>query len=171
MHDPSRRLPGERAFALLLVALSLFLFITATRIDGAFDALSSPGAFPIFATGTMLVTAVIVAWRSFALPASDEHGWRAVFPGFVIFMAVMMLFYALALRPVGFLPTSFVFLAISTRVMMRCSWGKALGLSALSLILVYVVFRLVFTVLMPEGIVPERTILAWLSGLFGGGKP
>jgi len=168
MHDPSRRLPGERLFSLLLVALSLFLFYEATKISG-FEGLSAPGSFPMFATGSMVITAVIVALQTFRLPESDEHGWRAILPGFVIFMAVMMIFYALALKPVGFLPTSFVFLLISTKVMMRSSLAKAALISALSLALVYVVFRLIFSVLMPEGIVPEREIIAGMRSILSGG--
>jgi hypothetical protein len=42
------------------------------------------------------------------------------------------------------------------------------GISLFSLALVYLIFRIVFTVLMPSGIVPEGEILAWLGGLFSG---
>ena len=34
--------------------------------------------------------------------------------------------------------------------------------------LIYLVFRLVFTVLMPAGIVPEAEIIAWAKALFAG---
>lgn len=168
MHDPARRLPGEGLFSLLLLGLSLFLFYQATQISG-FEALSAPGSFPIFATGCMVITAALVALRTLRLPQSDAHGWRAILPGFVVFMAVMMLFYALALKPVGFLPTSFVFLLIATKVMMRCTFSRAALVSAVALSLVYVVFRLVFSVLMPEGIVPERELISALRRLLAGG--
>ncbi|SOC02706.1 tripartite tricarboxylate transporter TctB family protein [Rhodobacter maris] len=168
MHDPSRRLPGERLFSVLMVAASLFLFHTATGISG-FAGLAEPGSFPIFVTGVMAITSVVIALRTFRLPHSLEHGWRAIFPGFVILTAILMGFYALALKPVGFLPTSFLFLTLSTWAMMRCALWRAAGFAALSLILVYVVFRLVFSVLMPEGLVPEREILAYIAALFSGG--
>ena len=35
--------------------------------------------------------------------------------------------------------------------------------------MIYIVFRLVFTVLLPEGIVPEREILAFFRNLMAGG--
>ncbi|MBZ4021347.1 hypothetical protein CKO11_02580 [Rhodobacter sp. TJ_12] len=169
MHDPSRRLPGERLFSVLMVAVSLFLFHTATKISG-FSGLAEPGSFPMFATGMMVITSVIITLKTFRLPHSDAHGWKAVFPGFVIFTAILMGFYALALKPVGFLPTSFVFLTISTWVMSRGSLLHALAVSALSLVLVYVVFRIVFSVLMPEGVVPEREIIAYISSIFAAGE-
>ena len=164
MHDPNYRLPGEQIFALFLAAISLFLFYTAYQIS-EFEALSAPGSFPMFATGVMAITALLIALKSIRLPASEAHGWRAIVPGFVVFMIVMMVFYALALKPIGFLPTSFVFLTVSTRVMQRGTVARAALISALSLALVYVVFRLIFSVLMPEGIVPEREIIAALGKL------
>ena len=167
MHDPQKRLPGEAGFSVLLALGSLFLFYNAYKISG-FEALSAPGTFPMFATGVMAVSAIAVALKTLKLPHSQEYGWAAIFPGFVIFMALMMVFYAFALSPLGFLPTSFVFLTVSTKIMLRSGWLRAAGLSALSLGLVYVVFRLVFAVLMPEGVVPEREIIAFVSGLFMG---
>lgn len=168
MHDPARRLPGEGVFSLLLTGISLFLFYQATQISG-FEALSAPGSFPLFSTGCMVITSALVALRTLRLPHSEAHGWQAILPGFVIFMTVLMLFYALALKPVGFLPTSFVFLLIATKVMMRTSIARAALIAALSLILVYVVFRLVFSVLMPEGIVPERELISAMRRLLSGG--
>lgn len=169
MHDPSRRLPGERLFSVLMVAASLFLFHAATAISG-FSGLAEPGSFPIFVTAVMVVTSVIIAARTFRLPPSLAHGWKAVFPGFVVFITVLMGFYALALAPVGFLPTSLVFLTLAVWGMMRCPPWQALAVSALVLVLVYVVFRLVFAVMMPEGLVPEREILAYLGAIFGPGE-
>ena len=42
--------------------------------------------------------------------------------------------------------------------------------SAFSLLLVYLVFRIVFTVLMPSGIVPEGEMIQWFRNLFHGGQ-
>lgn len=170
MHDPDRRLPGEGLFALAMTAASLFLFHTATQISG-FRGLSQPGSFPMFTTAVMVVTSSMVAFRTLRLPASPGQGWRTVLPGVVSFTGLMMLFYALALKPVGFLPTSFVFLTVLTRVLMGGSLFRAAALSALSLTLVYVIFRVVFSVLMPEGIVPEGEMLAYIRAIFAKGAP
>ncbi|PTV96648.1 tripartite tricarboxylate transporter TctB family protein [Rhodobacter aestuarii] len=168
MHDPNRRLPGERIFSVLMVAVSLFLFYTATQISGL-SGLAEPGSFPMFATGMMVITSTIITFKTLRLPHSDVHGWKSVFPGLVILTIILMGFYALALQPVGFLPTSFVFLTIANWVMARGNPLRAALTSALSLVLVYVVFRLVFSVLMPEGIVPEREILAYIGSILNGG--
>ena len=62
----------------------------------------------------------------------------------------------------------FLFLLIAIRFLSRRSLAASAGLSLVSVALIYIVFRLIFTVLMPEGIVPEREIMAWIGGLFGG---
>jgi putative tricarboxylic transport membrane protein len=78
--------------------------------------------------------------------------------------------YALALKPVGFIPTSFVFLAVLIRYLSGRSLLQSVLLSLGIVALVYAVFRLVFTVLMPPGIVPEGEILAFVRSLLRGGN-
>lgn len=168
MHDKSRRLPGERAFTAALFALSLWLVTVAFDISG-FAALSAPGSFPLAVTAIMAVTSGLILWRTARLPAAGRlRDWREILPLRVIGMAVLIAAYAVALKPLGFLPTSFIFLAVSIWLLGHTTPGYALGIAALSVIGIYVVFRLIFTVLMPEGVVPEREIIAWLQALFTG---
>ncbi len=56
-------------------------------------------------------------------------------------------------------------LILSRRGLWYSAWVSLVCLAA-----VYVIFRLVFSVLMPEGIVPEREILAFIAHLFEGTK-
>ena len=50
------------------------------------------------------------------------------------------------------------------------SWGFSISAAAGSVALIYIIFRLVFSVLMPAGIVPEGEILAAIGHLFGAAK-
>ena len=169
MHDKNSRLPGEGLFTILLAIASIFLTYKAFEISG-FEALSAPGTFPMAVAAVMLVTSVLIAARTIGLPRSTVVTKVAeILPWRVLFMIVMIGLYAFAVQPIGFLPTSFVFLLVSIQVL---KGGNILGnaaIAALSLLLVYVVFRLIFSVLMPEGIVPEREIIAWFRNLFAGG--
>ena len=45
------------------------------------------------------------------------------------------------------------------------------GETAVPLIVVWLIFRIVFTVLMPAGIVPEGEIIQVFRNLIGGGNP
>lgn len=171
MHDKSRRLPGERAFAAALFALSLWLVTVAFDISGL-EALSAPGSFPLAVTLVLAVTSGAILWRTVRLPAAGElRDWREILPLRVVGMVALITLYAVALKPLGFLPTSFILLAVSIWLLGRTSPAYAAAIATVSVAGIYVVFRLIFTVLMPEGVVPEREIIAWLQGLFAEGKP
>jgi hypothetical protein len=78
----------------------------------------------------------------------------------------MILAYGITLESVGFLISSFGFLFGGILLLYRKGPAKALGLSLLSIVLVYIIFRLIFRVILPEGIIPERRILADLGAFF-----
>lgn len=168
MHDKNSRLPGEGLFTILLAVISAFLMYKAYEISG-FEALSAPGTFPMAIAAVMLITSMLIALRTVRLPRSTiVTSMAEILPWRVLFMVVMIALYAVAVQPLGFLPTSFIFLFVSMQVLKRGNPLKNLAIAAFSLLLVYGVFRLIFSVLMPEGIVPEREIIAWFRNLFSG---
>lgn len=170
MQPPETRKPGELVFAVLLTLASLSLLYSAYGISG-FDALSAPGAIPMATTLAMAISALIVLIKTARKPRQEGASLvRDVFPGRVVLMMALLLAYAVALKPLGFLPTSALFLILSIRLLGRRSWGFSVGVGLLSLMAIYLVFRILFTVLMPAGIVPEGEMLAWLRALFAGGR-
>ncbi|MCQ0972113.1 tripartite tricarboxylate transporter TctB family protein [Paracoccus sp. TK19116] len=169
-HPRDTRRPGEAAFTLLLVAFSLFLVWSAFGISG-FEALSAPGTVPMATTLIMVITGGIIAWRTVRLPQSvGEAFGRDILPPLLIVMALLLLGYALLLRPLGFLPTSALFLILAIKLLWRQGWMRTLLVSLGALVLIYFVFRIVFTVLMPAGIVPEGEMLQWVRNLIPGGN-
>lgn len=174
MDEKHRRLPGEAGFSLLMLAVSLALAVSAYHIplprQGG-GALSGPGAFPLGVAGVMVISSLAIVVRTLGLQRSETtRSWRQILPWPVIFIILMMVIYGLALDMVGFLPVSFLFMAIAIKVLHRASLARAALISAGALLIIYVVFRLIFSVLMPEGIVPERDILAYLGRFLSGGK-
>lgn len=163
------RRPGEVIFNAALVAVSLFLFHTAYGISG-FEALSGPGSVPMVTTGIMVVASVIILMQSLRKPpVISETVAHDILPIPVVAIVGLILAYALLLDPLGFIPTSFLFLLVAIRLLGRRSLIWSATMAAVSVVFIYVVFRLVFTVLMPPGIVPEGEILAFFRGLFAGG--
>lgn len=163
------RRPGEALFALFLVLSSLTLLWNAYGIAG-FSRLSSAGAIPLAATGVMLVTSAIILVRTLRLPkVTRETVARDILPPTVIMLALMLVAYGVLLRPLGFLPTSALFLIGAIKFLSGRSWGFTLTVSLCSLIVIWVVFRVVFTVLMPAGIVPEAEFMQFLRSTFSGG--
>jgi hypothetical protein len=83
-------------------------------------------------------------------------------------LALMLVGYGLALKPFGFLPTSALFLIAAIKILGQRSWAFTLTVSLVSLMVIWIVFRIVFTVLMPPGIFPEAEIVQFLRNLFSG---
>lgn len=163
--DPRR--PGEMIFSLFLVAASLFLLYTAYGISG-FDALSGAGALPMASTAIMLICAGLVALQTKRRSAlTGETLARDILPVPVLVTILMIGAYALLLQPLGFLPTSFLFLLVLIRMLSGRSLLWCGAMSLLCVALIYGIFRLIFSVLMPAGIVPEAEIMAFFRSVGG----
>lgn len=170
MNKDMTRKPGEVIFALFLSLISLGAVWKAYGIAG-FEALSSPGSFPMAVTAIMVISSLIIVVKT--LRAKPDHGhtfFKDILPPAAAMMIVFILLYAIALKPLGFLPTSQLFLFVSVLILSRRGIWFSAWVSVLCLASVYVIFRLVFSVLMPEGVVPEREIIAFFANLLRGAK-
>lgn len=162
------RRPGEAIFAVLLLGASLFLLWSAYGISG-FTALSGAGAVPMATTAIMVITSAIVLIKTLRLPrALGQRIARDILPPVVIVLVLMLVGYGILLKPLGFLPTSALFLVAAIKILGQRSWAFTIAVSFFSLVLIWVVFRIVFTVLMPPGIFPEAEIVQFLRDLFSG---
>lgn len=164
-HHRNQRSAGELVFNALLFCASLFLLWTAYNISG-FSSLSSPGALPMALALTMVVTSGMILRNTLQSPRDDSGFFRDIIPARVVVMVVLIAIYAVAVVPLGFLPASLGFLFVSILYLRGGGVLSAFGLSVLCLALVYIIFRLLFSVLLPAGIVPEGEILAAIRGLF-----
>jgi putative tricarboxylic transport membrane protein len=163
-----KRRPGETVFAGLMLLGSLVLLYSAYGISG-FEALSGAGSVPMATTFVMLVTALMVLLRTMRLPMVPyETVAKDILPGRVVLFVILLVGYGLLLVPLGFLPTSALFLIISIKALSRRSWGFTLAVAFGSLLLIWLVFRIVFSVLMPSGVVPEAEFIQSLRGLVSG---
>lgn len=166
MQTKQPRRPGELVFNLLMVLGSLYLLWTAYGISG-FEALSAPGAIPMVTTAVMLLcTGLIFLETLRKSKTSAETLGRNILPLPVIITILAIVAYALALKPLGFLPTSFLFLTGLIRYLTGYTLLRSVLLSLMIVAVIYLLFRIVFTVLMPPGIVPEAEIIAWVKSLF-----
>jgi putative tricarboxylic transport membrane protein len=160
------RKPGERIFCFLLVLGSVYLFWQAYKISGL-SSLSSPGAFPLAASAAMVLASCITFLNTLKAPAAEDVRFvYHCFPPVVAFIMALILIYSVVLESLGFVLTSFVFLFISIQFLYRRSPLTTLAITLLSLIVVYIIFRLVFQVVLPEGIMPEREILSSITSLW-----
>ncbi|SMX43137.1 tripartite tricarboxylate transporter TctB family protein [Actibacterium lipolyticum] len=168
-YDHNRR-PGELGFAFFMLVASLGLLWNAYGISG-FEALSSPGAIPMATTLVMSVSALIVVARTARQPlVAGETIAKDILPVVVIIFVCFLLAYAFLLKPLGFLPTSALFLIVAIKMLSKRSWSFTLTVALGSLLVIWLIFRIVFTVLMPAGIVPEAEFIQFFRNMFNGGN-
>lgn len=171
--EPDKRRPGELLFAAALSAASLFLMWDAWGIENAFgpNGLSSPRAIPLAATFAMLVSALLVTLKTARLPLDlAETVMKDILPVMVILFAALLICYGLLLRPLGFLPTSALFLIVAIKLLARRGWIWTVGISLGALVMIWLIFRIVFSVLMPSGVVPEAEFIQFFRNLTAGGQ-
>lgn len=177
MQDRRAKRPGEGTFGILLLALSLILLWQAWKISGL-TGLSTPGAFPMAAAATMAIAALVVVIGDLRRPHETDGGkterardfFSTVTPSVIMVFAGFVIGYSALLDTLGFLPASFLFLFAGIQFLHRGSVGFSFAVALGALIAIYAVFRLVFQVVLPEGIVPEREIMAWVETLIGGAE-
>jgi hypothetical protein len=171
--EPDKRRPGELLFAAALFTASLFLLWDAWGIENTFgpNGLSSPRAIPLAATFAMLVSALLVIVKTARLPLDHaETVMKDILPVRVVLFVALLICYGLLLRPLGFLPTSALFLIVAIKLLARRGWVWTIGISLGSLVVIWLIFRIVFSVLMPSGVVPEAEFIQFFRNVFAGGQ-
>ncbi|MEI4471148.1 tripartite tricarboxylate transporter TctB family protein [Frigidibacter sp. MR17.24] len=163
-----QRRPGEIVFTLVLTVFSAVMLWEAYGISG-FSSLSGSGVVPMATAFAMLVSVLLVLARTVRLTrVANETVLRDITPPIVMAVVVLLVAYAILLQPLGFLPTSALFLIASIRLLCKRSWAWVVGVSLLTLFIIWFVFRIIFTVLMPAGIVPEAELIQFFRNLFHG---
>ena len=168
--DVQTRRPGEVGFNTALLVFSLFMFWQAYSIDGL-SSLSSAGAFPMAMTAIMSATAAITLFRS-ARRRSPQGGMtlfrKEVLPPVVVVFAAFIFAYSLLLQPLGFVLASYLFLVVSIWFLEGGRFRRAVLLSTVSIIAVYIVFRLIFQVVLPEGFLAVWSLGSAIGSLLSG---
>lgn len=164
-----QRRPGELSFAVFLSVASLFLLYSAYGISG-FESLSAPGAVPMATTLVMAISALVVTVRTAQRPlvSTETLGKDILPPKVVVFIGFLILF-GLLLKPLGFVLTAAIFLVVAIKLLAHKGWSYTLAVALGSLVIIWIVFRVVFTVLLPAGLLPEAEFIQFFRNLVSGG--
>ncbi|MBL1375877.1 tripartite tricarboxylate transporter TctB family protein [Zobellella iuensis] len=147
--------PGERLISWLLLLFSLFLFHQAYRISG-FGGLSTPGIFPLFASGVMVACMLYLVcdnWRIARAGQEQKSRLETVLgkllPLKIVLFTLMIVGYMLLLQPLGFLLCTFLFLVLSFLYLGRLGLVKAILIAAGAVGAIYAIFHYLFQVVLP----------------------
>ena len=149
---PDRR-PGELVFALLIVVFSAATSWLSYGISG-FTGKTTAGVFPMIASAVMMVSSVVILVSATRLPATPKssNGFLAevLTPRHMIMIGYIIA-YVLLMPLIGFVASSAVFLFCSFQFLWRKNPLLILVLTGATLAIIYVIFREVFQVVLPQG--------------------
>ena len=151
--DQPNRKPGELVFALILLVFSVAAFWQAYEISG-FSGKTEPGVFPMVAAAIMVVSSlvILVSAARRAGPAADADGFLDTVMTPRHFVLIGLVFgYVLLMPSLGFVASSALFLFGAFQFLWRRNPLLTLALTVFSLAIIYVVFREVFQVVLPQG--------------------
>lgn len=148
---------GERGLSYILIALGLFATYEATKISGAELTSSSPGAFPLFISSTLLIFGIWI-WgekRNFSPIRYSSYGEKVkalgelIFTKSVVVIVFFIALYSLFLDFLGFSLATLIFLWASISYLTKGKWIRNLMIAALNLGLILLIFKLIFKVILP----------------------
>lgn len=150
------RKPGEFVFCLLLVVFSGIALLLSYDISG-FDSISAPGVLPLIASALMLGSTLFIFRGTWALPpAQDDQSFvKLLMPKVIVNFLLLGAMYVVLLSWFGFLIASFTYLFVSILYLHQQGWLVAFFVSANALAIIYMIFRLLFKVILPEGALLE----------------
>ena len=158
------RRPGELLFSLCLIVFSAAAFWQSYKISG-FSGLSKPGVFPMLASGSMCAASVVIfigALLRRAAPGGVAAAFRRFFDEVltrdIAILAALMICFVGAMSYVGFVVAAALFQFVAMLIFWRRGVLWALLVSAGSTAAIYLIFRMIFQVVLPQGV--------WLRGWF-----
>ncbi|MEO9875562.1 MAG: tripartite tricarboxylate transporter TctB family protein [Anderseniella sp.] len=154
LSGPGARRPGEVLFSLGLSVFSVTAFWQSYAISG-FSGLSEPGVFPMLASATMLVSSLLILKDVLSKPAAPDAGFarfrQEIVPLRLVGVILLILAYVVAMPLLGFVASSAGFLFLSFWYLWRKGPLVSAALALVSLAAIYVIFRQVFQVVLPQG--------------------
>jgi len=145
------RKPGELVFTGLLFGASLAIAYYSVDISGL-SSTSSPGSIPVLAAVFLLISSLytLIKTAKMAKPAADDSFTNLITPRLFLLYACITLTYILTINQFGFLASSLAFLFFSILILYRHGPLLSILISINVLAIIYVVFRLMFKVILPE---------------------
>ena len=131
----------------------------AWRISGL-SSWSSPGMMPMIAAAVMSVSALVFVRNTLRMKTPEippdstllRQFAHKVLPLPIVLFTILIVLYMLALEPLGFILSSFFFLAASMFALGSRRIVFTLVISVLSLVVINLVFRTAFSVVLPYGV-------------------
>lgn len=140
---------GEKIFTYIMLAISVLLLIGSLFIV-PFDELtvSSPGGYPVFISFACVILACLVPFGIH--PAEDDsENAKKVFDPVIVAFIIMLVLYVVGIIYIHYTVATLLFLFAGMFYLNRSSWKRAVLISYISTFMILLVFKYLFSVIMP----------------------
>lgn len=145
------RKPGELVFSIVLLTFSFAALYLSLAISG-FSSISAPGTLPLIASTVLVLSALLITRQTWSLPPTPNASFTSMItPLTLVNFCLLGLGYVALLTLVGLVVSTLIYLFVSILYLHRQGWLLAFFVSLNSLAIIYVIFRVTFKVLLPEG--------------------
>jgi len=152
MEENTERKPGERFLIWFLLALSLFILITAWFMPGR--SLSDSGAFPLFIGSVMILSVLRILWKERKIFSSWK--WREervlikpfVFPKEVLVYIGVLVLFMLLTNVLHFWVSAYLFMVGSFLLLKGARPVKALIIGTVMLAVIWLLFQYIFRIIL-----------------------
>ena len=128
----------------IFIAIGLFFALTATTYEIGTPFRMGPGFFPLILGGVLVLLGVLIVASGFVAEREEEMGtfpWRGI-----VLIPVAFIFFGLAIRGLGLVPTLFIATLLaslsSERISIVIALAIAVGLTVLSVLIFVVALQL-----------------------------
>ncbi len=143
---------ADRAAAILGLALGILLLSQGIKLPPGKEGAPGPGFFPVW-IGVALLAFSALLW----IRPQGAQLLRGLFPrkkeaGRVAWVMAALILYAVLLKPVGFLISTFLLFLTLLQFYQRGRWWAAVALSLAAVLGSYWLFARIFEMPLPEGL-------------------
>lgn len=140
---------GEKKFSILLLLISvLFLIGSLFIVDFKNLTITSPGGYPILiSVVTVLCALYVVFVKNKNLTDPDDA--RSVFDPTIIAFIIMLILYVVLINIIHYTLATLIFLFAAMVYLERKNWRRAILVSYISTFMILLVFKYIFSVIMP----------------------
>lgn len=148
----------DRFSGIFLLVLSGYVLFESRRLGLGYLYKPGPGLFPFLAGGAIGVLALILLYQTgWAKKGGKEPeaiiSWRGTLLSFLF-----LIVYISLLETLGFIPTTFLFIAALLRIVERKGWGPSILTAVLASLVAFGLFGIILEGDLPPG------LLGFLAG-------
>ena len=138
---------GEKIFSYLLVAASLCMLIGSLLIEPMNKlTVTSPAGYPILISALCLLLAFVVSLKTENNPAAEE---RTIFDPVIVNFFVMLTLYVVGIMFIHYTLATLIFLFAAMASLSRKDWRRAILISYIGTFMILLVFKYLFSVILP----------------------